>query len=103
MHGGVGDGLGRPRLAYGLSEKHSLFGPQLELLGCVLLVAIVEPGRQTLRGGEQINVRSGETRGDKIVGFLDLRIRDAGGYLMASISTLSIIPAADISLPPPMI
>jgi len=33
------------RIAHGLREKHALFGAQLELLGRVLLVAIVKPCR----------------------------------------------------------
>ena len=65
-------------MAHRLGEQHALFRSQLELLGSADLIAIVEPGRQSLRGREQVNVRSDEARAHVIVRLLDLRIVDMG-------------------------
>ena len=50
-----------------LSEEYPLFRPQSELLREAGLVAVVEPGRQSLCGSEQIYVAGDETRINKIV------------------------------------
>lgn len=73
----VWDGLRLLRVANRLGEQDSLFGPQFELLGRVLPIAIVEPGRQTLRGGEQKDVLCDETRSHIIIRLLNLGIRNA--------------------------
>ncbi len=44
------------RITDRLSEEHPLLGPQVELLRGVLLVAVVEPRRQSLGRTEQIDV-----------------------------------------------
>ena len=63
-------------IAHRLSKKHTLFGSQFELLRRGLLVAVVEPGRQPLRSGKQIDVACDETRVGVVIGLLNLRVPD---------------------------
>ena len=50
------------RIARHLGEQDALFGPQLELAGRVLPIAVMEPGREAVRGREQVNVLGDEAR-----------------------------------------
>ena len=59
-----------------LCKKHTLFGPQFELLRRGFLVAVVEPGRQPLRRGEQINVACDEARIRVVIRLLNFRVSD---------------------------
>ena len=61
-----------------MSEEYPLFRPQSELLREASLVAVMEPGRQSLCRSEQINVAGDETRINKIVGFLYFRVLQPG-------------------------
>ena len=70
------DGEQLSGIAYRLCKKHTLFGSQFELLRRGILVAVVEPGRQPLRSGEQINVSCDEPRVGVIIRLLNLRVPD---------------------------
>ena len=50
--------------------------PQLELLWRVLRVAIVEPGRQSLRGSEQLHVLGDKARVRVVIRLLHLWVSD---------------------------
>ena len=63
-------------IAHRLCKKHTLFGSQCELLRRGILVAVVEPGRQPLRRGEQIDVARNEPRVGVVLGHLNLRVPD---------------------------
>lgn len=64
------------RVTHGLGKEHPLFGPQLELFGRRLPIAIVKPRRQALRGREQVDVRGNEASRDVVISFLHLRVAD---------------------------
>ena len=63
-------------IAHRLSKKHTLFGSQFELLRRGFLVSVVEPGRQPLRSGKQIDVACDEARVGVVIGLLNLRVPD---------------------------
>lgn len=44
------------RISHRLGVKHTLFGPQLQLRGQFLHIAVVKPRGQALRGGEQVDI-----------------------------------------------
>ena len=64
------------RISNGLRKKHALLASQFKILRRCLLVAVVEPRCQPLRGGEQINVACDETRIGVIVRLLNLGVPD---------------------------
>jgi hypothetical protein len=57
----------------GLGEEHPLLWPQFKFLNRILPVAIMEPGCQTVRGSEEVNVLGNKTRVSVIIGLLNFR------------------------------
>ena len=74
------------RISNCLRKKHALFASQFEILRRCLLVAVVEPRRQPLRSGEQINVACYETRIGVIVRLLNLGVPDLAVRLARAVS-----------------
>ena len=66
------------RVSDRLPEEHTLILTQVELRGKLRLVAVVEPGRQTHGGGEQIDVGRDQARVDVVVRPLNIGIAKAG-------------------------
>jgi len=67
----------RARVPHGLREEHALLGAQMELAGERGPVAVVEPGGEALRGGEEVDIARDEAGVDEVVRPLDLGILEA--------------------------